>query len=270
VSSASPFERLVALEQLAPDRFRAHTDPAWNGTVAPNGGVLAALMARAVQIGFGAPERPVRSISTHYLDRPEPGPVELQVEPLRPGKRVAVYSVRLTQGDRLKVLGTIICSAARPQALTRAAAAPQAPPAASIEPLEPLPGAGLPPVFHQLEMRSVFGGPPLSGARDALAGGWLSLRGDDEPLDAARLIAMCDLWWPAIFPTLRTPDGAPTLQLTVYLRDTGGQARAPVLARYETKTISEGHFEERAELWSSDGRLLAESVQLALLLPLAS
>jgi hypothetical protein len=41
-----------------------------------------------------------------------------------------------------------------------------------------------------------------------------------------------------------------------------------VLARFRTATMAEGHFEERGELWSADGRLLAESVQLALLLPL--
>jgi acyl-CoA thioesterase len=38
-----------------------------------------------------------------------------------------------------------------------------------------------------------------------------------------------------------------------------------VLARFDTRTVHEGHLEERGELWSADGRLLAESDQLALL-----
>jgi acyl-CoA thioesterase len=268
--SSSSFERLVALERLGAGRFRAETDPGWNGTIAPNGGVLAALMVRAVEREHGSPDRPVRTISAHYLDRPEPGMVELTVQELRGGKRVAVYAISLTQNERLKVTGTIICSASRPHSLSRAATAPQAPPAETIAPVQPDPRPGLPPVFAKLEIRPVFGGLPLSGAAEALTGGWLSLLGDDAPLDAARLTAMCDLWWPAIFPTLRTPDGAPTLQLTVYLRDTAGLDHAPVLARYETTTIADGHFEERAELWSANGRLLCESVQLALMLPLAS
>jgi hypothetical protein len=41
---------------------------------------------------------------------------------------------------------------------------------------------------------------------------------------------------------------------------------APMLARFETRHLQEGHIEERGELWSSDGQLLAQSQQLALLL----
>jgi hypothetical protein len=41
----------------------------------------------------------------------------------------------------------------------------------------------------------------------------------------------------------------------------------PVLARFETRNVLEGHVEESGELWSADGRLLAESRQLALLVP---
>jgi hypothetical protein len=41
----------------------------------------------------------------------------------------------------------------------------------------------------------------------------------------------------------------------------------PVLARYDSRNALEGHVDESGEVWSADGRLLAESRQLALLLP---
>lgn len=267
-AESSPFERLMRLTPVGPGRYQADTDPGWNGTAAPNGGVLAALMVRAVETSFGRAQRPVRTISTHYLDAPAPGPVEVSVQELRGGKRVAVYDARITQGGRLMVQGTIVCSAARAQSSERREPPPEAPASDELEILEMPAMPGRPPVFQKLEMRPAFGALPMSGAEEALAGGWLAIRGDDAELDAARLTAMCDLWWPAIFPTLAVPDGAPTLQLTVYLRETAGGVRAPVLARFRTATMAEGHFEERGELWSADGRLLAESMQLALLLPL--
>ncbi len=264
----SDFSTATAVERRGDGRYRAWLTDEWNGSAAPNGGMLAATVVRAVEAEAGESAPPVRIVSAQYLDAPAPGEVEILVERLRAGKRVAAYAARIVQAERLLVTVNVVLSASRPATLTRSTPPPSAP-AADTLPVLDLPAApGRPPVFAKLEMRSVFGELPMAGARDALAGGWVSLRGDREPLDAARLVALCDLWWPAIFPVLDAPDGAPTLQLTVMLRDTGFDVRPPILARFETQTVSEGHFEERGELSAADGRLLAESVQLALLLPL--
>jgi hypothetical protein len=96
----------------------------------------------------------------------------------------------------------------------------------------------------------------------------MALRGDDAPLDAARLCAFTDLWWPAVFGTTASPVYVPTLQLSVYLRSTEHEPKAPVLGRFASRHAAEGHVEETGELWSADGELLAESTQLALLLRL--
>ena len=41
----------------------------------------------------------------------------------------------------------------------------------------------------------------------------------------------------------------------------------PVLVRFTTIVVAEGFVEEDGEIWSEDGRLLAQSRQLALVLP---
>jgi acyl-CoA thioesterase len=41
----------------------------------------------------------------------------------------------------------------------------------------------------------------------------------------------------------------------------------PVLARFSSKTSHGGFFEEDGEIWAPDGTLLAQSRQLALLVP---
>lgn len=283
----SPFERAVAVTASGLGRYGAVIDPDWSGPVAPNGGVLAAIMVRAAQreLGDGAP--PPRTIAAHYLDVPAPGPVEIAVEVLRRGKRVAACDVRMRSGDRLACQATIVCSAGRDQALSLRRDPPAAPPAASVPSVTAGEVPGAPAMLGRVEFSPVFGPRMFSGGQDAAAGrqdaatghqaatpgggdattgGWAAIRDDDQPLDAARLCALCDLWWPPLFGRLTGPAALPTLQLSVYLRDTTAQERPPVLAQFTTTTVNEGHLEERGQLWSADGRLLAESEQLALLI----
>jgi hypothetical protein len=41
----------------------------------------------------------------------------------------------------------------------------------------------------------------------------------------------------------------------------------PLLARFSSQLARDGYFEETGELWTADGTLVAQSRQLALLLP---
>jgi acyl-CoA thioesterase len=261
----SLFERTVGVRALSPGRYEAHVDPAWSGPAAPNGGVLAAAMLRAAEAELGAPAPPPRTIAAQYLDAPAPGGVGLGVAILRRGKRVAAADVRMFQAERLMCQATIMFSAPRPQATDLRFDPPSAPRPDEVAPLAFDAAPQAPPVFHQLEVRPTFGGWMFAGACEAVTGGWLALRDDDAPIDPARLVAFTDLWWPAVFGVLRAPAAVPTIQLTVHLRAVATPVAPPVLARVQTRTIAEGHLEETVELWSTDGVLLAESRQLALL-----
>lgn len=264
----NPFEAAVAIERVAPGRYAGSVDEAWGVPVAPNGGILAAILVRAAEAELGSQAPPVRTVAVQYLDAPEHGAVEVTVEVLRSGRRVSACEVRLRQRGRVFLHASIVCSAAREEMLPADRRAPAAPEFESVEPVDLASVSGIPPMFRRLEYRPTFGTGIFSGAAEALTGGWLSLHEDGAPLDAARLCALVDLWWPAVYDRLRGPAGAPTLQLTVYLRDTAGGVYGPVLTRVQTRSTDEGHLEENVELWSSDGRLLAESLQLALLLGL--
>ncbi len=263
----SLFERSVAVCRTAEGRYAATVEAAWSGPVSPNGGVLAATMLRAAAAELGPEGPPPRTVSAHYLEAPRPGEAQLAVETLRRGKRVAAADVRMHQDGRLVCQATIVFSAARSTPL----ALPSAPlTAAPPQSLPPLHADAMPRVFGQLELRPAFGPPVFSRGAEAVTGGWMALRDDRAPLDPARLCAMCDLWWPAVFSTVAGPVGVPTIELTVYLRSVERTHRAPVLARFESRRAAEGHVEETGALWSADGELLAESHQLALLLAMPS
>ena len=266
-ASGAAFERAMAIEPLGGGRYAAVIGDTWDGPVAPIGGVIAAIMVRAVQAELGRAAPAVRTVSAHFLEAPSHGRAEIRVEVLRTGKRVSVCDVRMRQRRRLAAQVTVICSAARVQEAGLTRTPPPVPALDHTPMMDPdhLPGA--PPFVRRLQARPAFGALPFAGAGEAVSGGWLSLRDDPAPLDPARLIALSDLWLPAIFSWLNSPAGAPTLQLTVYLRSSEPAVRGPVLARFETRTVQEGHFEEDGELWSPGGSLLAESHQLALWVP---
>lgn len=58
---------------------------------------------------------------------------------------------------------------------------------------------------------------------------------------------------------------AGTVSLTTYFHtDAAGlaaQGTAPLIGVADTKVFRQGYFDQSAELWSADGRLLATSVQ---------
>ncbi len=214
LDARTPFEDAVAVESVGKGRYRAVVDGAWDGPGAPNGGVLAAIMVRAAQAELGSDAPAVRTLSVQFLHAPGHGPVEVGVELLRAGERVAVCDVRMREADRLIAQMTLVCSAPRAQERSLASGPPQAPRFESVDTVDIRNAPGAPPFFSQLVVRPTFGSVMLSGAADAVTGGWLALRDDDAPLDAARLCALCDLWWPAIFSWLISPAATPTLQLT--------------------------------------------------------
>jgi acyl-CoA thioesterase len=262
----SRFERSVRVTG-GDGRYTAQVDPVWNGPVAPNGGVLAATMLRAAEAELGEPRPPVRTISAHFLDAPAAGEVEISIELLRRGHRVGFAEARMHQGGKLTCTATVGFSAARPGELPLRASRPDLP-SHHGRVLDPQAIARFPPVFAQLEMEPTEGPEIFSGAGEAHTGGWMAIRDDPGPLDAARLCALCDLWWPAVFSATDGPLAVPTLQLTVYLRRTEPVPAGPVYARFTTREVIEGQLEEIGELYSRDGELLAESRQLALLIPL--
>ncbi len=67
------------------------------------------------------------------------------------------------------------------------------------------------------------------------------------------------------------PAAAPTIDLTVHFRATlprpGEEPGELVYAEVSSKLIQEGFFEEDGVIWAADGTVLAQSRQLAILMP---
>jgi acyl-CoA thioesterase len=82
---------------------------------------------------------------------------------------------------------------------------------------------------------------------------------------------MTDAFPPAVFTRAAAPNPVPTVDLTIHFRTTlpmpGLEPDDFVLGHFTTRTVAEGFLEEDGELWTADGRLVAHSRQLAIMLP---
>lgn len=73
---------------------------------------------------------------------------------------------------------------------------------------------------------------------------------------------------PAVFSRIAEPLGVPTIDLTIHFRDEPPGRPDWTFTRFRSRHAVGGYVEEDGELWSSDGRLLAQCRQLAVELPL--
>lgn len=260
--TASAFERATAVSPLGAGRWTAEADHGWFATRGPNGGYLAAIVLRAMRAGLPAGRHP-RSLTLHYLRPPAAGAFEIDVTVERAGRRLSTVSARVMQDDRLCILATgafsedfdAICDYSDP--------APAAPPPEEVDavPVE----RALVSIAQRFEVRPCLGHPAFSEAPEALTGGWIAFREGTPPLDPVALAMLADAWIPSPFVRTPAPFGAPTVDLTIHFRAPEAVHEWPALVRFHSRFAHGGFFEEDGEIWSADGRLLAQSRQLGLM-----
>ena len=132
-------------------------------------------------------------------------------------------------------------------------------------------GEAVPPFFDNYRAVPALGDPPFRGDGSPTSGVWLAAA-DPHRLDAPLAAAFLDAWFPMPFTLLEKPLPAPTLDYTVHFRaplpEPGSGPHDMHLAVFRSLLARDGFFDEEGEIWGADGRLLAQSRQLALILDL--
>lgn len=245
--------------------FTAEIAEGWDVVGNANGGYLLAIGARAMAIAAARPH-PV-SVTAHYLSPGRPGPITIDPQIIKAGRRLTTVRATLLGEERplIELLGSFgdLRSIEGPTRVD--AFPPDLPPPEECPRAEYDPARGFPPaLMDRLDLRlhpddaRFLGGTP-SG--DPLLRGWVRLR-DDEPMDVFGLLLATDAFPPTIFNANLPVAWTPTVELTAHVRSVPepGWLRC----RFSTRFISGGMMEEDGELWDSSGRLVAQSRQLAL------
>jgi acyl-CoA thioesterase len=241
-----------------------------------NGGLLLAIAGRALSQEFGNPDgdRPRHpdplAISAYYLTPGVPGLATVLTSVVRRGRAVSTGQASLFQDEggepveRFRVLATYGDLASVDGDITTSAVPPQLPP-----PEECISAAEAPPSFLKhaslLERLDLRLDPATTGwARGKPSGngvirGWLRMADGREPDPLLLLLAVDAL--PPIAFELGLPGWTPTLELTAHVR--ARPAPGWLRVTLTNRTLSGGFLEEDAEVWDSEGRLVALSRQLA-------
>jgi len=248
----------TAVTRAADGALTCTLDDEWWVFNGPNGGYLAAIAVHALEAGLEAGDRPLRSLTMHYMRVPVAGPATIEVLPEREGRSVTFARLRMVQDGTPFATAVAVLARGRETMTLDAARAPDVPPPDEIAVIDP---GQAPPTFARHFDYRFASEPPV--ADEAVTGGWLRLSDEEQPLDAAFVVALTDSWIPALFTKVTEPKFVPTLDLTVHVRGALPLPAGWVLARYTTRTVADGLLEEDAELFSADGALLAQSRQLA-------
>ncbi|MPZ72525.1 MAG: thioesterase family protein [Nitriliruptorales bacterium] len=260
----SEFDADTAISRVAAGAYRAEVSSRWNVADKPNGGYLLALALRAATAELPLPHP--FTATAHYLRAPVPGPALLDVEVVRAGRTHATAEVRLLQedtevlralttfGDLGTLSGPTHVAAGPPdfppveECLTgRAAAMPDGTPVAIAE------------RFDMAVHPDTLGWPRGQPTGSAQVGAWVRLVDGRDP-DPLMLAMVVDALPPPVFD-IGAAGWVPTIELTTHIRalPAPGWLRVWVTTRF----LQGGYLEEDAEVWDSEGILVAQSRQLA-------
>jgi acyl-CoA thioesterase len=251
----------TAVVAKEPGRFAGELHEHWSSLVGIHGGYTAALVVNAISAVVDDPTRTLRSFATQFAAVPHPGPVDIEVAVERAGRSMTTTSARMLQDGTVLQVAHAASSAGRPGPSYDDYVRPRdADPGAA--PLFTSEGVGH---FQNLEVRLDPDIVMFGGGEQAALGAWLRPH-DGEPIDAAWVVAMCDILPPAVFTRTTAPAKAATIEYVVHL-NTGEPALSPgehVYLSCRSPLSHEGFAVEDATMWAPDGRVLAVARQTRL------
>jgi acyl-CoA thioesterase len=255
------------LRDVGGGAFAGELSGGWAIGAVPNGGYVMGVACRALSLALDLPH--VASVTGHYLAPTEAGPVRIETEILRRGRRLSTATARLIQGgsERVRFAGVLTDLALNTGPDIDMAPAPVLASADQCLPmaqLTPRPAAIHDQLIARLDPATATHWQAGDPSAPAQVHAWLGFSDGAEP-DVFSLPLFADALPPPIFRRVGFTGWVPTVELTVHVH----RAPAPGLLRacFATRQVTGGLLHEDGTLWDSAGRVVALSRQLAVLTP---
>jgi acyl-CoA thioesterase len=252
----------TAVVPVGPGCFTAQLHERWSSLVGIHGGYTAAIVAKAITAAVDDPARALRSFAAQFAAVPRPGPVEVQVRVERAGRSMTTTTARLLQEGRVLQVAHAASSTPWPGLSYDEHVRPRPADPGDTPRFAPHGGVGH---FRNAEVRLDPDVVPFGGGDQAWVAAWVRPL-DAEPIDAAWVVAMCDVLPPAVFSRTSAPVKAATVEYVVHLAT--GEPSLPagdhVYLSCHSPLSSQGFAVEDATMWAPDGHLLAVARQTRL------
>lgn len=263
---ASPsLDTVLASRKLGPRLFEAHFPTTWMQGRGAFGGLVLGTMVRALLEADDSDGRTLRSLTSEIIGPVQPGPARIEIELLRRGSAVTTLRAELLQGDGCQAHVVAVFGNPRPDAMTyQHTAWPSPPPWQEVPPLE-LDSPFIPEFVRHFVIRNI-GARDQVGSHDARTAGWVAPRVPCQRRDAAFVVAMVDVWWPACLAMMTMPRPVATLTYSLdlvcdYAR-LAAQGEAPLYFSGRSQVARDGYTSEERLLFDASGQLLAVNHQL--------
>lgn len=250
--------------------YLAHTHAGYWNMVGPFGGATAALLLHAVLQHPQCLGDPL-SLTVNFAGPVVAGAMQITVTPLRTNRSTQHWTVLLHQQDARTGQALISTSATVVTALRRPAlSAELVNPGVVPQPSNcaPLDTTGMMEWLQRYDWRTVRGNLPQhwdDSTHDTLSQLWIRDR-PTRALDFAALTALCDVFFPRVWLHRARLVPAGTVSFSVYFHADREQLAAQgsdyVLAQANAQVLRHGFFDQNAQLWDRQGRILAISHQI--------
>jgi acyl-CoA thioesterase len=248
-------------------RWRGQTSEDYWAFVGPFGGVTAATILRALC------DHPQRTgdplvLTVNFCALIAQGGFDLDVRLVKANRSTQHWTVELTQdGTEVMTLATAVFAERRPSWSHQQSQFPNAPPFEQIPPYRQVAASWIKQYdFRFAEGGPDFGGVPRAAPANAFSKLWI---GDRIPrrIDFLSLMSMSDAFFGRIFHVRGELVPFGTVSLTTYFhtdaQELAGEDISRVLAVADASIFHRSYGDQKGELWSPNGRLLATTQQIA-------
>lgn len=223
----------------------------------PHGGYLMAMVSKAAVDAVGDPH--ALAVSAHFLRPPTGGAAEVRVEVVKRGRTASTARATLWQEDKPR-LDMLLTTGRLPEGEPDYAGVPL-PDMPSPEECRARQETGATiELANHVDVRIDPGTSLTGGDGIPVIRGWMGFR-DGTDVDVESLLLAVDIAPPTV-AHLGYRGWAPTVELSCLLR----AEPAPGWLAFEAKAtlVRGGWFDEESTVWDADGRVVAQSRQLAL------
>jgi acyl-CoA thioesterase len=265
-SEAHTLDEATRLVPLGEGWLAGATHPAYANMAGPFGGVTAAALLNAVLVDPRRSADPI-ALTVNFCGPIAEGEFEIEVKLQRGGRTTQHWSMELKQKGVVCATASAVCGARKPVWSHYPVKGPSAP---AREGLAEMTKTGRPEWTRRYSFRFVEGGLDNYPRDD---GRILSPRSlayiqdaPERPLDFVALAALSDAFFVRIMHARGTFQPMATVSLTTYFHADADELSAigvaPLIGEADAAIFHNGFADQNCALWTPDGRLIANGVQI--------
>lgn len=261
-----PFDAATKLTEES-GIYQGHTSEHYANMLGPFGGITAATLLKSVMDHPECQGEPT-ALTINYAVAISDGTFNIKANPTRTNRATQHWYIELYQNEKVIVTGTAVFANRRETWTATEAQFPNVP---SAEKIPSIPAIDDLPAWVKSYDIKIIEGAPLAFThpdKDEIDNSVTTQWIHDEPkrpIDFLSLASMCDAFFPRIYVRRNQLVPIGTVSLTIYFHADAKALKENsdkyLLGQARANQFQNGFFDQTAEMWTEDGKLIATTNQ---------